>query len=102
MIIKHTCESKCNDILTSIVDGTVWKRFEEQYAEKIILSLLLYFNDFEINNPFGSHSGVHKIGAVYCTIPTILNEYSSMLENIFLLQLHNVKDHSQLRNKSIF
>lgn len=95
-------ESKSSNVLTSIIDGNFWKRIEKQFAEKLVIPLLLYFDDFEINNPLGSHSGIHKIGAIYCTIPTIPDIYSSMLENIFLLQLHNEKDHLQLGNKSIF
>ncbi|XP_018306071.1 uncharacterized protein, partial [Mycetomoellerius zeteki] len=86
-ITKEIYEKRHNDILSSVLHGE---------------PLLLYFDDFEINNPLGSHSGIHKIGVVYCTIPCIPSEYFSILENIFLLQIHNAKDHSQLGNKNTF
>jgi len=33
-IMKHLRESKSNNILTSIVDGKVWKRIKKQFAPK--------------------------------------------------------------------
>lgn len=103
MIMSHMCENKCSNVLTSVIHGEIWKHIEKQFAEKLVLPLLLYFDDFEINNPLGSYSGIHKIGVmVYCTIPSILNEYSSILENIFGLQMHDTKDHLQFGNKIIF
>lgn len=101
-ITKEIYEKRHNDILSSVLHGEVWKHIQEQFSEKFVLPLLLYFDDFEINNPLGSHSGIHKIGVVYCTIPCIPSEYFSILENIFLLQIHNAKDHSQLGNKNTF
>jgi len=56
----HICENKCSNVLTSIVHGDVWKHIEKQFAEKLVLPLLLYFDDFEINNPLGSHSGIQN------------------------------------------
>lgn len=102
LIMTQMCEIKCSNVLTSIIHGEVWKNIEKQFTGKLVLPLLLYFDDFEINNPLGSHSGVHKLAATYCTIPIIPNEYSSMLENIFLFQLHDTKDHVQYGNKIIF
>jgi len=60
IIMIHICENKCSNVLTSIVHGDVWKHIEKQFAEKLVLPLLLYFDDFEINNPLGSHSGIQN------------------------------------------
>lgn len=68
----------------------------------MILPLVLYFDDVEINNPLGSCKNRRKLGAVYCAIGNLPNEFSSLLENIFLMQLHNYQDHKVLGNKKIF
>jgi len=36
---------------------------------KTVLPLFMYFDDFESGNVLGSHSGIHKVGAVYVSIP---------------------------------
>lgn len=91
-----------NNIITSIIQSSFWKSTVKDSNSKIVLPLILFSDDIEINNPLGSHKGIHKLGAVYCTIPCIPEEYSSRLENIFLLQLHNSVDHKHLGNKKIF
>lgn len=102
-IIEHLSKQQhIDDRITSFIQGETWKHVKEKFAKKLVLPLLLYFDDFEINNPLGSHRGVHKIGATYCTIPAIPYEYSSMLENIFVFQMHDTMDHLQFGNKVIF
>lgn len=93
---------KKSSYIISLLQGTVWQDIEKNMEDKLVLPLVLYFDDFEINNPLGSHKKVHKLGAVYCTIPCIPNEYSSMLENIFLWQVHNTVDHESIGNKRTF
>lgn len=96
---------KCkNDdsIITSIIQSTFWKSTVKNSKCETVLPLVLFADDIEINNPLGSHKGIHKLGAVYCTIPCIPEKYSSKLENIFLLQLHNSVDQKLLGNKRIF
>ncbi|EZA59657.1 hypothetical protein X777_16728 [Ooceraea biroi] len=92
-IVKYMRENENSEELTSGLQCEIWRYLKDQFSEKIVLPLLLYFDDFEINNPLGSHSGINKIGVVYYTIPSIPNDYSSLLENIFLLQMHNTKYH---------
>jgi len=45
--------------------------------------LILYYDELEINNPLGTHRGLHKLGVVHCTIDGIDEQFASMLENIF-------------------
>ncbi|XP_066595409.1 uncharacterized protein [Prorops nasuta] len=91
-----------NGIYSSILDGEIWQSIEKRYHGKIVLPLLLYFDDFEINNPLGSHSNIQKIGAVYYTIPCMPRKYGSILENIFLAQLHRTQSMKHLGTKIIF
>jgi len=91
-----------NSIITSITQSTFWKSTVKDSDCKTVLPLILFSDDIEINNPLGSHKGIHKLGAVYCTIACIPKEYSSRLGNIFLFQLHHSVDHKRLGNKKIF
>jgi len=91
---------KQNKIKTNLLQSEVWNCIEQQF-ENDVFPLILYFDELEINNPLGSHRGVHKLGAVYCTIGGIDEKYASSLENIFLIQLHNVVDY-KFGNKQIF
>lgn len=90
----------------SLLQGEVWKRIKNQFAEKVVFPLVLYFDDVEINNPLGTHRGVKKLGALYYFIASIPYEYSSKLENIFLAQIHRTINHTdfqgQLQNNVIF
>lgn len=101
-IVNYIRETENSEEFTSVLQGEIWKYLKGQFSGKIVLPLLLYFDDFEINNPLGSRSGINKIGVVYYTIPSIPNEYSSLLENIFLLQIHNTKYHLEFGNKTTF
>ncbi|XP_066595388.1 uncharacterized protein [Prorops nasuta] len=102
LIANNIDKTKQSTIVTSTCNGEMWNNLIKKEQNKLILPLLLYYDDFEINNPLGSHTGIHKLGAVYCTIPCIPEQYCSMLENIFLIQLHNATDHTRLGNKLIF
>lgn len=100
-IISNIKKIKQNKIITSILQSKMWRSIEQQYRNDV-LPLILYSDDFEINNPLGSQRGLHKLGVVYCTVGGIDEEYASILENIFLVQLHNVIDYKQFENKCIF
>ncbi|EFN65579.1 hypothetical protein EAG_11055, partial [Camponotus floridanus] len=69
----------------NMVQGSLWN-FIKTVANpnKIILPLILYFDDLKIDNPLESHAGYYKIGCLYYNIPTIPLKYSSYLENIFI------------------
>lgn len=54
--------------------------------------LLIYFDDFEVGNPLGSHSGINKLGAVYASVPLIPPEYLSKLTSIFVCMLFHSMD----------
>lgn len=67
----------------------------------LILPIALFFDDFEINNPLGSRKSIHKLGAVYLSLLGLTPppQYSSSLDNILLLQIHNYQDHKKIGNK---
>lgn len=101
-ILVHIEECKRSEVIVSNLQSELWKNIESKFEGKIVFPLLLYFDDVEINNPLGSHANIHKLGAVYFSLACIPYEYSSMLENIFLAQLHNSNDHKLIGNKKVF
>lgn len=56
------------------------------------LKIQLYADELEICNPIGSKSGIHKICNVYFTIRNLPREFSSKLNNIFVVCLINSND----------
>ena len=60
------------------------------------------FDDFESGNALGSHAGIHKLGAVYASIPCLPPEYGSLIENIILVLLFHSSDRNMLGNSAVF
>lgn len=86
-ILEYIKKSEDCSCICSIFQGERWKQLKTKYGDKIVLPLTLYGDDFEINNPLGSHRNRNKLHALYCNITAIPPEYSSLLENIFVFQL---------------
>jgi hypothetical protein len=95
---------KQKDILTSFLNGSTWKSIKCNFFDKIVFPIFLYYDDAEMGNPLGSHSGVHKMECVYYTVPAFPPEYLSTLDNIFPAFLFHSSDRgsSKFNNKTIF
>lgn len=65
-------------------------------------SLILYFDDFEINSPIGTHCCFHKIGALKFSLYCPADEYASQLEYIFLVQFQNTVEYDNCDNEKLF
>jgi len=74
-----------NNLLSNFVQGKLWEKKISQYKGKIVFPYFIYIDDFEINNPLGSHSNYQSISAIYYSFPLIEN--NSKLSNIFLAAL---------------
>lgn len=86
----------------NFVNGSVWKQIEDSYSNKIVIPYFLYFDDYEINNPLGSHAGEHKLCGGYYSFPTIPKHLNSQLNTIFLACIFKTKDHQVFGNELIF
>lgn len=75
---------------THFFNGELWKHKIAQQSDKIVIPYFLYFDDFEINNPLGSHSS--SILWVYYCFPSAPFYLRSNLQNIFIAALFNTKD----------
>lgn len=88
--------------ISNIVQTDLWKNILKHFPAKIVFPISLYFADFELNNPLGTHAGTYKVGAVYYSIPCLPPQYVSQLENIFLAQLHHTADLQKYDNTRVF
>lgn len=104
-LLKHTLELM--DVIynstkfTNFIQGELWKNKVKLYPGKILIPFFLYIDDFEINNPLGSHSGVHSICNVYYSFPCCKIE-NSKLENVFLAATFKTRDIHKLGNDKCF
>lgn len=65
-------------VMSNFVQGKLWLQKKSNYfSGKTVLPIFIFFDDFEVNNPLGSHSGIQKLGAVYFTVPCIPPEFRS-------------------------
>lgn len=89
-------------IISNFTQGSLWRDMTKKFENKIVMPLSLYFDDYENNNPLGSHKGISKCGAVYLSIICLPPRLVSKLNNIFLFILFNTLDRKVFKNSIIF
>lgn len=94
--------SKEKQLIKSVLQCQLWGNIFKKYDNKIVFPLTLYFDDYEINEVLGSNRGKNKLGAVYYKLSCLPYEHASKLQNIFLAQIHKLKDHDELGRRKIF
>ncbi|XP_075157315.1 uncharacterized protein LOC142230559 [Haematobia irritans] len=95
MNILSNCET-----IKNFVNGKIWKSKMKNYPNKIVFPFFLYFDDFEINNPLGSHSS--GLLGVYFSFPTAPDHLKCKLDNIFIAALLKSTDVKELGNDKCF
>ncbi|KAK3928612.1 3-phosphoshikimate 1-carboxyvinyltransferase [Frankliniella fusca] len=85
------CETK-EGVLSNFMQGVSWSKQKEDFAGKLVLPVFFHFDDVEVGNALGSHSNIHKLGALYASFPFLPPEFQSTLENIFLVLLFHSSD----------
>ena len=78
-------EKSADPVIFDFIRGSLWKEENTKSRGKLVLSLFMYFDDYETNNPMGSHRGIVKCNAVYLSVPCLPPQLQSKLENIFFL-----------------
>jgi len=87
----------------NFIQGSLWKnKMKEHDNNQVVLPIFMFFDDYEVGNPLGSHSGIHKLGAVYLTVPCIPIHLQASLNNIFLALLFHSSDRQKFGNNIIF
>lgn len=89
-------------IIVNFIQGSIWQKKINNHKNQLVLPIFLFFDDYEVGNPLGSKSGVHKLGAVYLTLPTIPSHQQSSLKNIFLALLFHSSDRLKFGNNIMF
>jgi hypothetical protein len=90
-------------VLSNFVQGKLWRKKKIDYfSDKIVFPLFVYYDDFEVNNPLGSHKAIQKIDGTYVTISCIPPEYRSTLNEIFVTLLFHASDRAQFKNAAMF
>lgn len=90
-----------SDKIYSYVQTDTWKRKLSFYrSDDIVLPLIIYFDDFESNNPLGPKSG--KLGVVYAQLLCLPPECQFTSDNIFLTLIFESISRKIFGNKKIF
>lgn len=98
-ILDYEKEINSSNSNSHFLNSKLWQNKLKNFKDKIVLPLYLYYDDFEIDNPLGSHAGAHTISAFYYTFASLPPHYLSKLDNIFIAMLHLSKDkHYGLNN----
>lgn len=74
-------------ILSNLIQTEYWQMKKRLFQNRLVLPLYIYWDEYETNNPLGSHRGVGKVGAVYIVIACLHPQLQSKVENIFILTL---------------
>lgn len=93
---------RSSHVISNIMQADLWQEYLKKCTHDNVFPIVLYFDDFEINNPLGSHAGIYKQGAVYFSIPSFPPEFSTRLDNIFLAMLFHSRDRVMNGNKATF
>lgn len=72
--------------------GDLFKKSELFLDQPHALQLQIATDDFEICDPLGSKSGIHKMTPIYFTIKNVPSHYLSKLSNINLVSLSRADD----------
>lgn len=91
----------------NIVQSPFWKDKVNIFnphndKSQILIPIMVYFDDFEVLNPLGSHSGQLKIGGVYIKILALPDHLNSKLTSILLAMLFFTEDRKKFGNQVIF
>ncbi|KAG5684068.1 hypothetical protein PVAND_013317 [Polypedilum vanderplanki] len=87
-IVNHMKNLENSSKIKNIIQGKSWKKIKTQFThEDIILPLILYFDEFEPDNPLSSNAGNNKICGFYFSVPVIPQHLLSKTEFIFVTQL---------------
>ena len=101
LLRKSNCIGNYPKIVKDYMDSRAcWEHpFLKAYPDAFILNM--FIDAFETTNVLGSHTQVHKLEALYCTIGNIPFEYLSKTDSIFMLGLWYAADVKQYSYEKI-
>ena len=60
-----------NDIITNLVHASFWQERLLTHGDKVVVPIIMSWDEYENNNPLGSHKGLCKTKAVYIGFPAL-------------------------------
>ncbi|KAJ8909351.1 hypothetical protein NQ315_014971 [Exocentrus adspersus] len=96
--VYATCLTNLKDLqskmsLSSIIQKDFWLEKANKIGDgNTVFPFYIYFDEFESGNPLGSHAGIHKIGAIYCSTPVIPEEqlYERIVQECTFLETNGI------------
>ncbi|XP_070518869.1 uncharacterized protein [Cardiocondyla obscurior] len=88
--------------LNILESKVVSKQLRKKYPNRIVISLIFYYDKFKVNDLLGSQSGTHKIGAIYYFFPCIPPNVQSQLINIYISLLFSSTYRKKFGNRNTF
>lgn len=93
---------KESDVISNFCQGTLWKGIKLRFVDRLSSSLILYYDDYNVNNVLGSHKNKNKIGGVYYFLPALPTEIITQLDNIFVAMFFKTSDRVDYGNEAVF
>eukprot|EP00102_Acyrthosiphon_pisum_P012464 XP_008181629.1 PREDICTED: uncharacterized protein LOC103308990 [Acyrthosiphon pisum] len=91
-----------SSILINFVQFSVWKKKEKNHGTQIVFPIFLFFDDYEVGNALGSHSGIHKLGAGVHSITGFVESFSSNYPcRICKMRKEDIQNQSSVDNNLI-
>jgi len=100
-VITNIQNLRDSNQFSNIIQGPLWQQILDKFENRIVLPLILYFDDAEPDNQSGSHSGNHSLGLLYYFIACLPQYLLSSLENIFVASVFLTNDQKR-RNEETF
>jgi len=96
MSFLRMLETEMKDcVVRNIIQAEFWQNLKyppySTVDSSLVLPLIVYFDDYEPNNPLGSHAGFSKCGAVYLSVPCLPIYMQSKLDNVFLFLIVSIE-----------
>lgn len=101
-ILKSMLDKMCkinggpSDVYLNYINGKSWKQKIYKYGNDICIPYHIYFDDFEINNPLGTHC--QPICGIYYSFP--LSDHCSETNNIFSAGFIKTSDMKEFGNNA--
>lgn len=102
--MEYMREVKQNsDIVTNVVQRCLWQNLIRMYPNnEIRIPITCYTDDYECNNPLGSHKRINKCGGFYVNIPVLPPNLREKVENILTFMLFNTNHRVKFSNQITF
>lgn len=83
----HLKSNTSKEGIAHFCSGTLWKDIVNKNKGKLLIPLMLYNDDFQIDDAIGSHSGVNSVSGFYYQFPSLPDHLKSKLKYIFVAML---------------